>query len=126
MRPLATMELGIDAEVNEYVSGHVLFLWEEDDTEPIDLDEGFITLSGGDACPGYFSVGKMYVPFGNFESNMVSDPLTLEMGETRESALQAGFDVDGFYGSVFAFNGDIDEAGEDSHIDNFGAQLRGM
>ncbi len=118
---LATMEFGIDAEINEYVSGHVLFLWEEDDTEPVDIDEGVITLTRGDGCPGYFSAGKMYVPFGNFASSMISDPLTLEIGETRESALQLGFDIEGFYGSVYGFNGDVDEAGEDSHIDNFGA-----
>ncbi|MCK5738342.1 LbtU family siderophore porin [bacterium] len=118
---LATMEFGIDAELNEYVSGHALFLWEEDDTEPVDLDEGFITISGGDVMPLYLSAGKMYVPFGNFESTMISDPLTLELGETRESAIQVGFESEGFYGSVYVFNGDIDEDGEDSHIDNFGA-----
>jgi hypothetical protein len=118
---LATMEFGIDAELNEYVSGHALFLWEEDDTEPIDIDEGVITISGGDNLPIYLNAGKMYVPFGNFESTMISDPLTLELAETRESAVQVGFELKGFYGSIYAFNGDIDEAGEDSHIDNFGA-----
>ena len=118
---LATMELGVDAEISDNISGHVLFLWEEDDTEPIDLDEGFITIFGGDVTPLYLSAGKMYVPFGNFESTMISDPLTLELAETRESAILVGFESEGFYGSVYVFNGDIDEDGEDSHIDNFGA-----
>lgn len=118
---LATMEFGVDGVINDYISGHALFLWEEDDTEPIDLDEGFITLTGGESCPAYLAVGKMYVPFGNFASNMVSDPLTLELGETRESAVQVGIEMNGFYGSVYLFNGDMDEAGEDSHLDNFGA-----
>ena len=121
MWPFSTIELGIDADITEHLTGHVLFLWEEDDTEPIDLDEGFISISGGGGIPLYISAGKMYVPFGNFESNMISDPLPLELGETRESAIQAGFDAEGFYGSVYAFNGDIDEAGKDSRIDNFGA-----
>ena len=35
---LATMELGIDADISKYVSGHFLLLWEEDDPEPVDLD----------------------------------------------------------------------------------------
>lgn len=117
---LATMELGIDADITDYASGHVVFLWEEDDTEPIDLDTGFVTLSGGDDLPIYAHVGKMYVPFGVFESTMISDPLTLEMAETRESAVQAGIEINGFYGSAFIFNGDIDEDGKDNHIDNFG------
>ena len=117
----ATMEFGVDAVINDYFSGHALFLWEEDETEPIDLDEGLITLTGGEGFPGYLTAGKMYLPFGNFASNMVSDPLTLELGETRESALQAGIEMNGFYGSAYLFNGDMDEAGEDSHLDNFGA-----
>jgi hypothetical protein len=37
---LSTMEFGVDAGFNEYVKGHVLFLWEQDETEPVDLDEG--------------------------------------------------------------------------------------
>lgn len=93
---LATVELGIDAEINKHVTGHVLLLWEEDDTEPVDLDEGFITLSGEDVVPLYLSAGKMYVPFGSFGSHFISDPITLEIGETRESAIRAGFANDMF------------------------------
>lgn len=118
---LATMELGVDAMINDHVSGRLLFLWEQDDTEPVDLDEGYITITSGNAFPLHFNAGRMYVPFGNFESNMVSDPLTLELAETRESAIRVGADLNGFYGSVYLFNGDIDEADEDSHLDNFGA-----
>ena len=119
---LATMELGLDAAVNDYVSGHFLLLWEEDDTEPVDLDEGFITLTGGPDCPASVSAGKMYVPFGRFESHMISDPLTLELAETSESAVMLGVEEKGFYGSVYLFNGDADEFDEDSHVDNYGAQ----
>lgn len=118
---LATVELGIDAEFNDYVSGHVVFLWEEDDTEPVDLDEGYITLTPSPNWPVYFSAGKLYVPFGNFETHMVSDPLTLELGETRESAAVAGLEQNGFYASAYAFNGDVDKFEDDSHVDNFGA-----
>lgn len=119
---LATMELGVDAAINDYVSAHALFLWEEDDTGPVDLDEGFITLTGGAGFPAYLRAGKMYVPFGNFASNMVSDPLTLELGETRESAVLVGAEEKGYYGSVYLFNGDADKFNEDSHVDNYGAQ----
>ena len=119
---LATVELGIDADIHKHVSAHILFLWEEDDTEPVDIDEAFITIHGKDVLPAYLTAGKLYVPFGNFETHMISDPLTLEIAETNESAIQVGVESNGFYGSVFVFNGDVDEAGEDdSHIENFGA-----
>ncbi len=118
---LATVEFGIDAELSDYISGHVVFLWEEDETEPVDLDEGYITLRPGKESLLFLTAGKMYVPFGNFATNMISDPLTLETGETRETAAQFGVEANGFYGSVYLFNGDVDEFDEDSHVDNFGA-----
>jgi hypothetical protein len=107
---LATVELGIDVEISDRVSGHVLLLWEEDDTDPIAMDEGTITLQLTDGLS--LTGGKMYVPFGNFETNLVSDPLTLELGETNESALQLGFETGGVSGSVYIFNGDVDEAAD--------------
>lgn len=116
---LATVELGMDVDIIKHVKGHVLFLWEEDDTEPVDVDEGFITLDGEDVVPLYLNVGKLYVPFGNFESHFISDPLTLELGETRESALTVGYKNEWMDVSVSAFNGDIDETGEDNHIETY-------
>jgi hypothetical protein len=116
---LATVELGVDVDIIKHVKGHVLFLWEEDDTEPVDVDEGFITLDGEDVVPLYLNVGKLYVPFGNFESHFISDPLTLELGETRESALTVGYVNEWMDLSASAFNGDTDETGEDNHIESY-------
>lgn len=117
---VSAVELGIDADIVKHVFGHVLFKYEDD--EDVFVDEATITISGEDVVPAYLTAGKMYVPFGNFETHMISDPLTLEIAETRESAIQVGVETGGFYGSAFIFNGDVDEAGEDdNHIDNFGA-----
>jgi hypothetical protein len=116
---LATVELGIDAKINKHVSGHALLLWEEDDTEPVDIDEGYITLSGEDVIPLYLSAGKMYVPFGSFNSHFINDPITLEIGETRESAVRAGFANDMFDISLSLFNGDIDKINDDDKISTF-------
>jgi len=116
---LATVELGVDVDIIKHVKGHVLFLWEEDDTEEVVVDEGFITLDGEDVVPLYLNVGKLYVPFGNFESHFISDPVTLELGETRESALTVGYVNEWMDVSVSAFNGDIDEIGEDNHIETY-------
>jgi len=118
---LATVALGLDAEITEWVNAHILLLYEEYVTEPMDLDEGTITLGNLEKFPIYLTAGKMYVPFGYFESNMISDPLTLELGETRESAALVGFEASGFYGSLYAFNSDINETGDDDKIASFGA-----
>ncbi len=116
---LATLELGVDADIAKHVKGHILFLFEEDDTEPIEVDEGIISIDGGDALPLYLNAGRMYVPFGRFESHFISDPLTLELGETRESAVMGGFANDWVELSLGTFNGDTDETGEDNRIQSY-------
>jgi hypothetical protein len=116
---LSTFELGLDAEFIDHIGGHALFLWEEDDTEPMDLDEGFLTLTATEEIPLYLHVGKLYVPFGNMETHFISDPLPLELGETRESAVLAGYHRDMVNVFCGAFNGDVDEIGKNDHINSF-------
>ena len=120
---LATVELGFDARANDWASGHVLVLYEEGGDGKVLIDEGYITLGNTEQFPLYLTAGRLYVPFGKFETNMISDPLTLEIAETRETALQVGFAARGIHGSVFAFNGDTNEGGGDSRIEQFGANL---
>jgi hypothetical protein len=120
---LATVELGFDAQVTDWASGHILVLYEEGGDDDVVIDEGYITLGNTEQFPLYLTAGRMYVPFGNFETNMISDPLTLEISETQETAIQVGFEAAGAYGSVFAFNGDTNEGGGDSQIEQFGANL---
>ncbi len=116
---LSTFELGLDADFTDHVGGHVLAVWEEDDTEPIDLDEGYISLTGTDPFPVYLHAGKQYIPFGTPETYFISDPLPLALGETRESAVLAGYHK-GMY-NVFCggFKGDVHKNGKNDHINSF-------
>jgi len=120
---LATVELGFDARANDWASGHVLILYEQGGDDKVLIDEAFITLGNSGQAPLYLKAGRLYVPFGSFETGMISDPLTLEIAETQETALQLGFTARGLYGSVFAFNGDTNEGGGDSRIEQFGAHF---
>ena len=145
---LATVELVYDAQINDHVNAHILMLHEDGSAVSPTIDEGVITItSGKDPAsykeqghhrPGsplrqtpdendlfmYFSAGRMYVPFGNFESNMISDPLTLELGETQQAAVQLGFATGGFQASFYAFNGETDlNKIENDVIDDFGLSL---
>ncbi|HID97697.1 MAG TPA: LbtU family siderophore porin [Thermodesulfobacteriaceae bacterium] len=120
---LATAELGIDAYINDWVGGHMLLLWEEGETDGIEVDEAIITLGNVEKFPLFLDGGRMYVPFGTFESNMIQDPLTLEIGETRETALQLGFDMAGFRASLYGFNGDTKDYEGNERIENWGCAL---
>ncbi|MGA1865809.1 MAG: LbtU family siderophore porin [bacterium] len=118
---LATIEVGIDAEINPSIQGHVLFLWEEDETEEFDdfLDEATITVSNPEKCNYYFTAGKMYLPFGSFESNFVIDPMTLEVAEINQTAIRIGHKK-GFTDISFGFfNGDVEKIDKDNEINSF-------
>lgn len=119
---LATVEAAIEAKPVRHVSGHIVFLWEEDETEPVEVDQGYIRLDGEDKCPFYAEAGRRYLPFGRFDSHFITNPLTQDLGETRETALVAGYASDAWDISAGAFNGDINESGEDDDmIDGFTA-----
>jgi len=127
---LDTFELGIEASAGNWVSGSILFLYEDADDDNLNIDEAFITIANSEFTPFYAAAGRLYVPFGNFESNMISDPVTLTLAETREDVAQVGFETeDGLYGSAYIFNGDGEEAKSgysnvsSNKIDNYGINI---
>ena len=121
---LATLAIGLDAKVNKWTDVHVVLLHEDDATEPQEVDEGIITLSDADSHAYYLSAGRMYVPFGHFDSNAVSDPLTVDLGETREAAMMVGYEKDGLYASLYLFNGDSNKAPAiDNQVEQRGLNL---
>lgn len=114
---LATVELGAGWQFTDWLRGDLVFLYEEDDTEPMDVDQAILTFGNTDVFPLFMQLGKMYVPFGNFDSFFISDPIVLELGETLESGALVGFEKGGFSASLSAFNGNLSTDGEDQ-VDN--------
>ncbi len=120
---LATVELGLDVEINEWARGSLIGLYEGgEEDDHIIIDEGFIEIGNYDQFPIGFTVGKVYVPFGNFETNMIQDPMTLEIGEISDFGAKLSFEAAGLYGGIFAYNGMKDDGGSDV-IKGYGAQL---
>jgi hypothetical protein len=123
---LATVELGLDIQATDYLSGHILLLWEEGETEPVDLDEAVIRLTYPRPLWGItagFTGGKMYVPFGKFNSYMISDPLTLDLGETNQSAGLLTLEGEKWSLQAGAFSGETDTHGDNDTIDGWVAAL---
>ncbi len=114
---VATVELGLAAQVNDWVAANVTLLYEEDETD-LEVDVATVGIAPPD---GHWFVvaGQDYLPFGTYETHLVSDPLTLEIGETRETNVLAGVSAGGFTGAVYVFNGESDK--DDETIDRFGA-----
>ncbi len=117
---LATAQLDVEANLNDFISGKITFLWEEDETEPVDIDEAYITIGNTEKFPLYLRAGKQYLPLGEFDTNMISDPLTLELAEINESAISIGAETNGFFIEGSIFNGDVDKDNkDDNNIDEF-------
>ncbi len=119
---LATAELGIEGAPKDWLTGFMLLSWVDDEDELI-VDEAHITLGRTDEIPYYVSAGKFYIPFGIFETLMVSDPITLDIGEIVDNAVQVGVDINGFQAAAYLYNGAVDEAGDDDTISSFGFSL---
>lgn len=119
---LATFELGIDAQIDEELSASVVLLHEEDDTD-FEVDAATLTYAPKNSNWSV-TAGQTYLPFGRFESHMISDPLTLEMAEIRETAMQLDINAGAMMTSVYLFNGDdkTNKTANDA-IDNFGFRL---
>lgn len=89
---VSTVELGFSQQINDTVSAEMSFLYEGDTT---DVDVAAITIAPKESGWSIIT-GQFYTPFGSFDSNMISDPLTLAIGETRANAIQLGYEAAGF------------------------------
>ncbi|PCJ47760.1 MAG: hypothetical protein COA99_00370 [Moraxellaceae bacterium] len=103
----ATVALAFEANIAEGVHVQVGLLHEEDVT-PLEVDEAHISFEKDLLS---VNAGVFYIPFGSFASNLVSDPLTLDLAETRESTVEVGVSMGPISTSVYVFNGDVDDNG---------------
>ena len=118
---LSTVEFDIGAQINKYVRGDIVLLYEEDDTPDFTVDEGTILIGGIEETFGlYLKGGKYYPHFGELNSYFINDPLTLEIFEIQESGLEIGYDSDWFSVGAGIFNGDIQKVGaHENNVDDF-------
>ncbi len=73
------IEVAIEAKLNDKISGNVLLRPDAEAENNGDiLDEVGITLENFSQMPVSLYVGKVVMPFGVFNSHLISDPWTLE------------------------------------------------
>jgi hypothetical protein len=121
---LATAELTLEGNVNELAGGHLILLYEEG--EAVNVDEAVISLD----CPSELlgahlslHAGLMYLPFGAFESYMVSSPQTLELGESANTALLLALESDLWSVKAAGFSGEVDKPNSSDTIDAWVAAI---
>lgn len=113
--------LALAAAINDWTTLEAGFLYERTDLgerqSSYGADTAFLeTATLGFALPdGAWSlaVGRQFLPFGVFDTRMISEPLTLEVGETNEISWSLGWESGALQATVFGFNGDdgLDSSG---------------
>ncbi len=118
----ATLDLEFGYQPCDWFKGGLLITW--DDETPLEIDEGFVTVGDTETFPLFLTAGKLTLPFGLFETSMISDPLTQEIGEIKTYAGVLGVEWQGLYASTFIYDGstiDGDDDGRDLKVFGAGA-----
>ncbi len=115
---VGTAELVIGAAINESVSAEIVVEHDDDD---IVLADAFLTYAPADS-PFSVTGGQQGLPFGVYDTNLVSDPLTMDLGDTGQVSVVVGGEADRFNWSVFAFKGD-NKVDDNNRIEGYGAAI---
>ena len=109
---IGTAELETAAFINPWVSGFVSLDYQNVPTvtgarnpqNTIYLNMGYATIGNLDESPFYLSMGKMYLPFGRYNTAMWTTPETKSLAQIQDTTTLLGFSKNGFYAEAFAYN----------------------
>ena len=76
----ASLDLEFAYQPCDWFKGDLIISW--DDETPLEIDEGFVTIGGSEEFPSFLTLGKLTLPFGLYETSMISDPLKYLSAET--------------------------------------------
>lgn len=118
----STVELGVEARINESTKANILFKLEDidkstnaannnDGTDPDNpfIDEAFITIFNQAKCPFYAMLGKRAQPFGQLYTHTISDPITNNAYEIVTTGATLGYapaDLFGLDASLTVYKGE--------------------
>jgi len=118
---VSTLELMMTFQPHPWVTLQVSGLYEDNGQTPLEVDVSQLRI-GPPEGTWFLNAGQFYLPFGRYESNMVSDPLTLELGENREVAAALGFEINHLFGTAYIFSGK-QHPEEGRSLDEWGAEV---
>lgn len=98
---LAKATLAMEAGLSQRLSGHLSFLYETGRTPP-QADEVSLSYALGDRHTT-IDLGQLYLGIAPFTTQLVADPLTLDLGEERERALRLRISRKDWHGSVYGY-----------------------
>lgn len=109
------IEVSVDVRLNDNVSGNVLL---RPDTPDEILDEATININTKLQLPVSITVGKTVMPFGVFESHLISDSLTKKIWETNQVGI-----IVGYSGNIVKASGALYDSSNNEDVDAVAFQV---
>lgn len=89
------------------------------------ITKAFVVIGDFLRSPFYGTLGQMYVPFGTYNTTMISSPLTKLMARTETRAVLVGYQQQtpcAWYAAAYAFKGDS-HVGSSNGVNNGGVNF---
>ncbi len=86
------------------------------------LRRGFLTIGDLDVTPVYFTMGQLYVPFGQYNNAMLSSPLTRTIFRTNTRAVVLGYSQSGLFAQAYGFHG-VTHTGNSNNKNEWGLNI---
>jgi hypothetical protein len=102
---LSTVELNAAVALSRQLSAAASTLYEQHATS-LEIDTAHLQYQFIPQDISLFA-GQLYLPFGHYQTALVSDPLNLELGESRQTTLLLEYNQQRFSSAAYWFNGDI-------------------
>lgn len=120
---LGQAEFDIAAEISDWWTGYMHFY---SGTEPNDnarMEQAFVTVGDLDQLPTFASAGLFFLPSGYYYTNMVSRPLTREVGRSRDNVVSITTVWESLRGTIFGFDSERPRVGHSDTLSQWGASL---
>ena len=108
---ISEVGLSLAATITDWAAVEAGFLYEHTDlgerenvvgSEATFLETATLRF-GPPEGPWFLAAGRQFLPFGVFDTRMISDPLTLEVAETNEISVSLGWSSGGLQTTLFGF-----------------------
>jgi hypothetical protein len=136
-------ELDLVPILNRWVMGYMDFAYNPNPNyntplnvlnSPLTIDRAFLTLGNLNSLPVYTTVGQSYVPFGQYNTYMINNPYTKDLGRTKALTAILGFhpkSATGFMAQLYGYRGYTTlgnpvtnpSSGGPSNINQYGANV---
>ncbi|MBV0933753.1 LbtU family siderophore porin [Marinobacterium weihaiense] len=115
-----TVELVVDAQVNEFITLSTTLKYEDEGADEEFFVDEAIAVIAKEGSPLSLTVGKTGIPFGVIESATWTDPLTDDLSDNTDDLAMLSYAQGGFSSDLYIFKGDQDN---DDHVNNAGLNL---